>query len=156
MSVGTGAFCVDSGPPGSLREPEPRNATLFRSKVFTEVMKIKQGHADEPSSDAVASLRKGGRSDTDTHKGRRRVAVAGARPAGERGLGGQRHRPSLRTLSGAWPATPDFRLLDSGTGGELRSVVQSHSGGGILLRWLQSGRRGLASRRPWTASHIRG
>lgn len=53
MSVGTGAFCVDLGPPGSLREPEPRNATLFRSKVFTEVMKIKQGHADEPSSDAV-------------------------------------------------------------------------------------------------------
>lgn len=53
MSVGTGAFCVDSGPPGSLREPEPRNATLFGSKVFTEVMKIKQGHADEPSSDAV-------------------------------------------------------------------------------------------------------
>lgn len=93
MSVGTGAFCVDSGPPGSLREPEPRNATLFRSKVFTEVMKIKQGHADEPSSDAVASLRKGGRSDTDTQKGRRRVAVAGARPAGERGLGGAEALP---------------------------------------------------------------
>lgn len=156
MSVGTGAFCVDSGPPGSLREPEPRNATLFRSKVFTEVMKIKQGHADEPSSDAVGVFTERGTFRYGHAEGETACGCGGGSARQGAGLGGPRHRPSLRTLSGAWPATPDFRLLDSGTGGELRSVVQSRSGGGILLRWLQSGRRGLASRRPWTASHIRG
>lgn len=35
MSVGTEAFCVDLGPPGCLREPQPHNATLLGSKVFT-------------------------------------------------------------------------------------------------------------------------
>lgn len=93
MSVGTGAFCVDSGPPRSLREPEPRNATLFGSKVFTEVMKIKQGHADEPSSDAVGVFTERGTFRYGHAQGETACGCGGARPAGEQGLGGRGTAP---------------------------------------------------------------